>query len=166
MKLLAVVFLFLPMLAIAQDIYKWKDDKGQWNFSQTPPLEKKADRAQTQPPEKQKNRDSPELVVRKKLTEPPAPPYIELYRTEHRVMEKNESRWKLSWKAHIWNRSEAPARFAVSFHFLDHHGFIVERDLKAGLYLAPNEGMVVDGTKLVAKTSAKIAKSTAEIRLH
>jgi hypothetical protein len=31
------LFLILPMFSIAaQDVYKWKDDKGQWHFSQGP----------------------------------------------------------------------------------------------------------------------------------
>ena len=35
----------------AQDIYKWKDDKGQWHFSQTPPASGKSERVDVPTPE-------------------------------------------------------------------------------------------------------------------
>lgn len=39
---LAISILSSP--AIAQTIYKWKDEKGQWHFSQTPPAERKTEK--------------------------------------------------------------------------------------------------------------------------
>lgn len=37
MLLLVLLPVLCASVASAQDIYKWKDDKGQWHFSQTPP---------------------------------------------------------------------------------------------------------------------------------
>lgn len=35
--LLLAIILLVPSVSFSQQIYKWKDDKGQWHFSHTPP---------------------------------------------------------------------------------------------------------------------------------
>lgn len=44
--LLLLVFLFSPV-ALAQQFYRWRDGKGQWNFSDNRPVEVMADNVKT-----------------------------------------------------------------------------------------------------------------------
>ena len=42
--LILALFFFAASPAFAQEVYKWKDDKGNWNFSHTPPTGKSAEK--------------------------------------------------------------------------------------------------------------------------
>ena len=42
-SVLVLLVLFIPV-ALAQQIYKWKDKKGQWHFSDHPPAEVRAEK--------------------------------------------------------------------------------------------------------------------------
>lgn len=48
---LGILSLLLVSLGNAQQIYKWKDEKGAWHFSQTPPSGTQTERLQTASPE-------------------------------------------------------------------------------------------------------------------
>ena len=45
------IVLAMPALGVAQEIYKWKDEKGQWHFSQTPSTPNGAEKLNLPTPE-------------------------------------------------------------------------------------------------------------------
>lgn len=105
------LFFFAPSLS-AQTIYKWKDEKGQWHFSQTPPAggQKIERRELPMPLPYEIPQDEPCAPFKAGETRKPKAarpsvetPYLQIVGSEVRLLEAGKSSSKFSWKMRARN---------------------------------------------------------------
>jgi hypothetical protein len=125
-----IIILAVPTSSAAQDIFKWKDDKGQWKFSNSPPLDES--HAETAKPVTQPGRNCAPFKIGETRRLPgftPWPtsfPKLEVLRFDLKLMEIGpgpRGAARFQWWLHIRNRDQLTLWGAIKFS--DCSGFVL-----------------------------------------
>lgn len=167
--LLLLSSLALSQPLFAQDICKWQDEKGQWNFS---------DRAQSEFPQEKLKLEPPTPylpppeIPRAKTPPPEERPELEITGHEFKVTRRTNSWWWISWKVEVINSGREDKLINLNVRFLDDDGFVVGEDsayrqlARSGnrvtfqdyIIIAPNDAVKI------SKANAKITSAIARVR--
>jgi hypothetical protein len=164
MKLAVLMLtLFVAIPALAQDIYKWKDEKGQWHFSQTPPAAAVRDASTIKDnslPEKMKT-DEPcipfkvgETRTPKAISPSTETPQISLKDIQIKLIEKGSDWTRFSWQAKIVSTSAVRERVAARLTLYDCSGFPVIQDETRIEPVAPGGELSVGGRPYISGAGA------------
>lgn len=161
-SLVAVVF--FPLVASAQDIYKWKDKKGQWHFSDQAPPPNASNVEQ---------RSVPRLIPYELRKDRPCSPFepgeirhfkanrpsedffhLELIDLSLQRVESSTTTSSFSWKLTVKNNSTRRDAFGGVIKLLDCYDFPVAEQPIKWTALRPGEQTTVNGIIAVAATTA------------
>jgi hypothetical protein len=122
-KLLLAIVLAMPFLSHAQDIYKHKDEKGQWKFSNTPPLEQREMAA----PMLQAAGDCAPFKLGEardvNSTRSATHPHLEATYVQVKLVDINRDVYRFAWRVYVRNSSSQEENVFGDMEYLDCSGF-------------------------------------------
>lgn len=145
---LAILLVLFASILSAQTIYKWKDEKGQWHFSQTPPpnaqgVEK---RSMPMPMALELPKEAPcssfELgeIRRFKAYRPSDDfPLLQMTDFSMQLLEANRSHYVFSWKLSVKNNSTDREAVSGTVKLLDCYDFPITEQQIAAVAIRPGE---------------------------
>ncbi len=163
-------YLFLPLLlclfasdAGTQQVYKWKDEKGQWRFSQTPPPNTQGveQRSMPQSLPYEMPKDEPCSVfkvgeVRKPKAVRPSfdVPYLQIKEFELRLLEASKGYSKFSWRITVQNTAPQRERVQGIVTLLNCEMFPIVTDKSDLIAIGGGEEQIINGSKIISGESS------------
>lgn len=122
--------LLLPSGLLAQTVYKWKDEKGQWVFSQNPPANKGAERVDMPAPAPESGATKNEKCepfkvgeIRSRKEASKSGPSVLVEDFQIKLLDQTTTTARFSWTARLRNQGTAPEQLSVVVDLSDCQGF-------------------------------------------
>lgn len=167
-SILLVVFFLMPSLSPAQQIYKWKDEKGNWRFSDTPPPNAQGveQRSMPQSLPYEMPKDEPCSVFKVGKTRKPKAarpssdvPYLQIADFELRLLEAGNDSSKFSWKLTVRNTSPQRERVQGVVTLLNCEQFPIATDKSDVTAVAGGAEQIINGSKIIfGESSRKVGR--------
>lgn len=156
--LLFLAVLWLPAGLSAQTVYKWKDEKGQWVFSQNPPAGKSAERVDMPAPEAgaiKNERCEPfkvgEIRSRKEASKGGSSVLVEDFQIK--LLDQTATKASLSWSARLRNQGTTAEQLTVIVDVSDCQGFKLGGGARDGTLAARQVATLSDIVTLSGSTA-------------
>lgn len=161
--LLFLAMLLLPAGLSAQTVYKWKDEKGQWVFSQNPPAGKNAERVDMPAPEAGalKNESCEpfkvgEIRSRKEVSKSGASVLVEDFQIK--LLDQTATKASLGWSARLRNQSTAAEQLSLIVDLFDCQGFKLGGGTRDSALAARQVATLSDTVILTGSTAATVGR--------
>lgn len=148
----AFLFFLLPSIGLAQQIYKWKDENGQWRFSQTPPPDAAKIEEQSQGRATISCSTFKPGEIRQAGEYPPSPefPHLMVVDLQVRLLESKKERATFSWKMVVRNSSVSRDTVRGALRFMDCKDFPLAKDAIGPEAAPPGQETTITGTKTIS----------------
>jgi hypothetical protein len=156
MKLLVVLLLLLfSTSAAAQNLYKWKDDKGQWRLSTTPPEGRESDTLALKDPVGTLPKEPPCASFKPGETRNATSYYrgvntpLEMVDMQLKRLDGDPGAGYFSWKVVVQNFSSFPVVAGGTVVLKDCSEFLIADATLPAMSLPPFATVTLDGTKVI-----------------
>lgn len=190
--LLLTISLFSSSSSIAQTIYKWKDEKGNWRFSDVPPTATPGVEQRSMPQSKKSGTSPPNPIADepscrvfkvgetrqfKEYTPSPDFPHLQMSDFQVRLVDASKDVSTFSYKLVIRNASRQRDAIQGTFELMDCNGFSLASEPVAAQAIAAGDEITVSGSKTVfGEAGLKVGrfrasfkgapKRTADVRVY
>lgn len=150
--LLAVALLLTD--AAAQEAYKWKDDKGVWHFSQTPPAQGEKEKLQWKDKPTKLPADAPCSPFKVGETREPlaydsdANSPVQIVTAQIKMAEGGDAYARFVWKITVRNVTDREQAFYGRVKLMDCERFLVAEDIVQRHRIGGYKEGVVDGNMI------------------
>jgi len=146
----AVVFFILFAAAnapAAEDVYKWKDEKGQWKFSNTPPPPEHNQSDTIAPLSQDGGNCTPFTMGEARELKSPrsSNPDLQIIGVQVKLVDVSNQVAKFSWKLQLRNLSNQTENVTGNVNFLDCTGFLLGRGSLNATRLAAGQTIELAG---------------------
>jgi hypothetical protein len=129
LTILLSTLLALPALAGEQDVFKWKDEKGQWKFSNTPPPPEHGQQESIAPLPSYTGECTPFTIGEARQLQSPARslshPHLQVVGLQIKVIDTGHSHSRFSWRLQVRNSSSQQENLYGRIKFFDCSGFLL-----------------------------------------
>lgn len=164
---------FLPSSLSAQTIYKWKDEKGNWRFSDTPPPEAKRveQRSMPQSLPYEMPKDEPCSVFKvgetrtfKAFKPSPDFPHLQTLDFQMRLVEKTDNYSTFSWRLVVKNTAIEREGIRGTMEWRDCDGFVLaEAALTPTAIIAGGEETITGKKIILGPAASKVSRFRASV---
>lgn len=174
----AGIVLFLSSSVLAQTIYKWKNEKGNWHFGQSPPVGVRETERRSLPQSKaptaiEPNPNEPscstftigETRQFKEFTPSTDFPHLQVSDFQVRLVDSNKEVSTFSYKLLVRNNSRQRDAVRGTFELLDCSGFSLAEEPIAAHAIAGGEEITITGSKAIfGATGLKVGRFQASFK--
>jgi len=163
--LVIIIFLLLPSVINAQQIYKWKDEKGQWHYSNAAPSDVANPGKESVPGKTCAPLEVGETRRFKKITRSPDFPHLELIDFQIRLVESIGDSSTFSWRAVVKNTAMERETVRGSMGFSDCDEFLLADETVTPTAIEASSEATITGTKQIfGAASSKVGRFSISLR--
>ena len=167
----AMFFGIIATAASAQDIYKWKDEKGQWHFSQTSPpnnvsVEKFTlpSRPTTLPADTPCSPFKPGETRRSLATDNSDTSVVQIIDLSVKMIESRSGVARFAWKLIVKNNTARSPTVMGVFKLMDCEKFLIADDRLVSQIILSSREATIDGEKSIyGDAGARVGRFSLQI---